>query len=87
MLSDEELKKFKLLLENEHNWPCSYTFKFIAPKDKITEVEALFPNNEISQRPSKNGNYISCTIEAYLDLEVVIAIYQKASDIEGIISM
>ena len=44
-------------------WPGPYLFKFIAPKDRIGEVEALFEGHEYRLRPSRNGRWVSLTCE------------------------
>ncbi|MCB0366431.1 MAG: DUF493 family protein [Bdellovibrionaceae bacterium] len=80
--------KFKAILDKEYNWPCEYMFKFIVPKDSLPQVEALFPNNEIQFRDSRKGNYVSATISLEVDCaDLVIAIYEKAAKINGLIAL
>ena len=31
----------KSLLEDQHDFPCTYTFKFVVPADKIETLENL----------------------------------------------
>ena len=88
MLSDEQLANLKSLLEAEYKWPAEYLFKFVVPKEKLEEVKELFPDHPIETRESANGNYISTTITIELEsADVVIAIYQKASQIKGLIAL
>ena len=88
MLTDDDLKKLKGLLEDQHEWPTDYIFKFIVPKAKANELAALFPMDPSTTRPSRLGNYISMTIKIRLDTaDLVIAIYQKASAIKGLIAL
>lgn len=88
MLTDNDLKNLKDLLEKNYQWPSNYTFKFIVPQHQVAKVEALFPNHSISLRKSRQGRFIGMTIEIEVESpEVVIAIYQKASLIEGLISI
>jgi len=88
MIKDDELKKFKELLESQHDWPSKYHFKFIVPFDKLSEIEALFPKEELIKRASQKGNYVSVNLDIQLEsADHVIAIYQKASNIKGLISL
>lgn len=85
---DKKFKKQKELLESQHSFPCEYVFKFIIPKDKEDEVRALFPDNEPSVRPSNKGNYLSLTITYHVESsDLVLAIYEKASTIKGLIAL
>jgi len=88
MIKDEELQKLKSLLEEQHEWPSNYHFKFIVPFDKILEVEVLFPGHTLNRKASKKGNYVSLSLDIELEsADLVIAIYQKASKIKGLISL
>lgn len=88
MLKDKDLNKLKSLLEEQYSWPSIYLFKFIVPYNQTTKVEALFPGHEISKKGSQKGNYVSLSIEIQLDsADHVIAIYQQASNIPGLISL
>ena len=81
-------RKFKSLLDKEYNWPCEYSFKFIVPKAALAQVEALFPHSEIHFRDSRKGNYVSATICLKVDSsDLVIAIYEKAAHIKGLIAL
>jgi putative lipoic acid-binding regulatory protein len=72
-------------------WPNVYLFKFIVPNhpDKIALSNALFDDTaEIVMHPSSKGTYISISAkELMLDVDSIIAKYEKASLIEGIISL
>jgi putative lipoic acid-binding regulatory protein len=75
-------------LDQYYTWPSLYTFKFIVPKGKESEVKKLFPDQETSERQSKNGNYTSITLNLMMDSsDQVVEIYQKVSAIEGIIAL
>lgn len=84
----DELRK---KLNDFNSWPTLYMFKFIIPSDnhKIALVESLFDDGaEIKMQPSSKGKYTSITARVVmLDAEQVISIYQRASEIEGIISL
>ena len=88
MNSDPKTKKFKELLDQEHTWPSNYVFKFIVPKEKEDEVRALFPNEDVQTKSSNKGTYVSLTIELQVESsDLVIAIYEKASLIDGLMSL
>ena len=88
MASTFDREAFKEKLESAGQFPMLYMFKFIVPKGREIEVEALFPKNEIGLKPSSGGKYVSTTIKAMMDSpEQIIAIYERASLIEGVISL
>lgn len=78
----------QLLLQE---WPNIYLFKFIVPNDneKIAKVNSLFDENcEITMYPSSKGNYMSITVkEVMLSVNDIIAIYNKAAQIKGVITL
>lgn len=77
------------LLQEE--WPNVYLFKFIVENtpEKIALTTALFDETaDIAFHTSKNGKFVSVSVkEMMLDADSVIAIYDKAAAIEGIISL
>ena len=80
--------EFKAKLDDIHRFPTVYMFKFIVKEDKLTEVESLFPKEALSLKPSSKGNYTSVTAKLNMDSsDAVIAIYEKAHKIEGIIAL
>ncbi|MGM0478919.1 MAG: DUF493 family protein [Bacteroidota bacterium] len=86
-------KQFEKLYEQlkEQQWPRVYLFKFIAPADSrtIALVTQLFDNEDnIVMRPSKKGNYSSISVKEEMNsAEAVIALYEKAAQIKGVISL
>jgi uncharacterized protein len=87
-MDDSRIDSFRQKLDQHYAWPSIYIFKFIVPAGKEQEVKDLFPRHQTSDKLSKNGNYVSITIEAMMpSTEAVITIYEKASTIEGIVSL
>lgn len=79
---------FREKLDNHYAWPSLYTFKFIVPKGKESEMRKMFPMHTPKERLSKNGNYTSFTIEMMMpSTESVIEVYTEASAIDGIIAL
>lgn len=89
---EEFYLSLKAKLEENHNFPEDYLFKFIFPNDnlKLTELYQIFDRIKytISTRESKNGKYISASMLAFvLDADQVIELYKKVSAIEGVIML
>lgn len=87
-MDENWLISFREKLESHYAWPSLYTFKFIVPKGKESEVRNMFPMHNPSERSSKNGNYTSFTVQMMMpSTEAVIDVYKKASAIDGIIAL
>ncbi len=85
----DELRK--KLEESIKSFPYVYMFKFIIKADNKTMalVEVIFDNDaEILQKQSAKGNYISITVkQVVMNVDEIISIYEKAAEIEGVISL
>lgn len=72
-------------------WPNIYLFKFIVPNDNhhLAQVTALFDiNSNISYHHSGSGKYVSLSAkEIMLSAADIIAVYKRAVQIPGIISL
>jgi len=87
-MDQQWLMSFREKLDQQHAWPTLYIFKFIVPKGKEQEVKSLFPGHTTSDRPSRQGNYTSLSLEIMMpSSDAVIGIYEKASHIEGIVTL
>ena len=87
---EEFYKSLKEKLENQHDFPEDYLFKFIIPTDqsKLTEIYKVFDGIRftLGNRESKNGKYTACNINAFvLDADQVVNIYKEVAKIEGVI--
>lgn len=79
---------FREKLNQHYRWPALYIFKFIVPSGKEPEVKAMFPEKNVTEKLSSSGKYTSVTIELTMkSAEEVIAIYQQATKIEGLIAL
>ncbi|MCL6260899.1 DUF493 domain-containing protein [Aquiflexum sp. TKW24L] len=79
---------FKEKLEAQTPFPTLYMFKFIVPNGKEDQVAALLPNNKMTLKHSSKGTYVSATIKAMMpNSDAILDIYEKASKIEGVISL
>ena len=85
----DELRK--KLEESIDSFPYIYMFKFIIKSDNRTMalVEVIFDEDaDIIQKQSTKGNYISITVkQVVLSVDEIIAVYEKAAEIEGVISL
>jgi uncharacterized protein len=86
--SQEEARLIQLLDEH-HQWPCLYTFKFIVPANKGDELRALVPDSQgVEIRPSSGGRYSSYTFHCAMgSAREVLSVYAKVSGIEGLLSL
>jgi uncharacterized protein len=79
---------FREKLDQHYAWPSLYVFKFIVPTGKEDQVKKLFPQHTTTEKLSKQGNYISVTIQMMMpSSDAVIGIYEQASAIEGLIAL
>lgn len=87
-MGKESFAKFREVLEQQHNWPSLYMFKFIAPKGKEKEVKKLFPKNDVVQKASRGGNYYSLTVKMLIkSSEEIIKVYKEVHKIDGVIPL
>lgn len=89
---EEFYRRLKINLEEHHNFPENYLYKFIMLNDteKLAEIYSIFDGLEynITTKDSSKGKYISCTISCFvLDADQVISLYQKVAKIEGVIML
>lgn len=88
-LDPHKLDKMRELLRTEEHWPSLYTFKFIVPSEKLSEILDFFPNEEkLEQKPSAKGNYIAVTVKRVMsNADDVIKVYESVSVIDGVLSL
>jgi putative lipoic acid-binding regulatory protein len=87
-MDQEWIISFRAKLDQHYAWPALYVFKFIVPTGKEEQVKKLFPLHTTTEKLSKQGNYISITIQMMMpSSDAVIRIYQQASTIEGLIAL
>lgn len=79
------------MLWAEQKWPGVYYFKFIVPNDKVKleQVKKLFRiEGDITYRASRDIRFIALSCKQEMNNpDEVLAIYQQASEIEGVISL
>lgn len=81
-------ERFGQRLDENHQWPCPYTFKFIVPSSNLDELTELFPDEKLSFRESKNGKFTSVTMESTMcSSREVMDVYKKAARVPGVMSL
>ncbi len=82
------LESLKAKLDEQSSFPSLYMYKFIVPKEKVSEVKKLFPKHDVSTKPSSKGTYVSVTAKVMAkSSEEIILVYKEAWKIEGIFSL
>ncbi len=81
-------KKYLDLLNETHEFPTTYLFKFIIKSEQITLLDVHLPGEFISQNLSKTAKYVSCTMRKKVDsADEILEVYEKIQRIEGVISL
>ena len=87
-MDQDWINSFREKLDQHHAWPTLYVFKFIVPANKVDEVKSLFTKHNIQEKLSKNGNYVSITVQMMMpSSDAVIDVYVSAAGIEGLIAL
>jgi len=90
-MQDSEFDGLRKQLDEHHDWPSEYMFKFIAPNrtEMIEAVLAVFPADvRVDRRESGGGKYIALTIrEVVVDAEGVFHRYRAVHAIGGIFAL
>ena len=82
------IESFKKTLNQEYNFPCEYSFKFIVQNDFKEDVINLLPEAKKNIKISKKGKYVSITLSSIMkNADEIVYIYDKASKINSIISL
>jgi putative lipoic acid-binding regulatory protein len=91
MLNDEAKDRLLERLNEVHDWPSVYMFKFVMEPDasRLEALRALFPaESEVLRRFSSGGKYLSVTIrEVMLSAEDVVLRYEQVGAIGGVIML
>ncbi len=88
MPKNEREQEMIELLNQSHDWPDDYTFKFVIKTELKSELDQYFEGCTIEEKYSRNGKYTSITVTKKMNsAEEVLDIYQKISTIPGVISL
>jgi len=88
---NENIDKFRELLAGQKEWPTLYYFKFIVQNntEKLNQVKELFADQSaITYKTSRDIKFIGLSCKQWMpDPESIIAIYKKASEVDGLIAL
>ena len=88
MNEDKSIESFRSSLDANYDWPCLFPFKFIVPKDQTETVLDLFADDPVKANESSSGRFVAYTMEMHVhSCDEVIAIYQRVSQVPGVISL
>jgi putative lipoic acid-binding regulatory protein len=87
----DRLDKIKASLDEVHEWPSAYMFKFIVPtvSNKFEELMKLFPKEvDTYTKMSREGKYTSVTIKEILfSADDVMSRYNAVHELGEIIAL
>lgn len=90
-MEEDKKESLRQQLEEYHEWPSVYMFKFIVPTagDKLVQVKAIFNEAvEFSVRESSGGKFVSLTVkEMMLDADSIFDRYERAGEIGGVLAL
>lgn len=85
---EHSIEALKQKLDDFYQWPASYPFKFIVRHEQVAELEALFPGDTFSTKPSANGKYTGMTLEKVMQSsDDVLAVYEKVKVVPGLMAL
>jgi len=87
-VSEDPFASLKARLDEEHVWPGVYTFKFIMKVDLVPRFVAILEGHRYTTRSSAAGRHVAITAELFMESsDEVIALYRRAAEFEGVISL
>ena len=87
-MDNQQLQKFRELLDDTYQWPDYYEFKFIIKVIEKNQVLDKLSGFSITETPSKQGNYISVNARKLMKTtQEVLDFYEVMSTVKGIISL
>ena len=88
-MTEEDLNRLKIKLEETMTFPGVYMFKLIVPSENrtIALVENIFEEGaDILTKESEKGKYTSITAkQVVINSEEIIDVYRRAAAIKGVI--
>lgn len=77
------------VLDDTHDWPSIYSFKFIVPSEKAKELENLIVEaSQVETRPSSSGKFLAYTFHCPMGSgREVLEVYARVKSIDGLLSL
>ena len=87
-MPEDPFASLKLRLDEEHAWPGVYTFKFIMRAEVLPTFSVILEGHKYTTRHSAEGRHVAITAELFMESsDEVIALYRKAAEFAGVISL
>ena len=87
-LDHDPFASLKVRLDESHVWPGVYTFKFIMKIELLERFAVLLEGHRYTTRASAAGRHVALTAELFMESsDEVIALYRRAAQFEGVISL
>ena len=87
----ENIDKFRELLANNEHWPMLYYFKFVIRNNQeiLNQTKELFADPAaITYKTSRDIRFIGLSCKQWMpDPESIIAVYEKAAMVAGLIAL
>ncbi|MGZ3651336.1 MAG: DUF493 domain-containing protein [Bdellovibrionota bacterium] len=85
----EEEARLVEILNQGHDWPTLFAFKFIVPNEQTEALKALVPEaDRVEVRPSSGGKYMAFTFHVAMgSAKEVLALYARVRGVPGLISL
>ena len=87
-MSEAHWQSFKERLDDVHDWPCIFTFKFVMPAESLLDFKVAMKGTSFTTKQSSKGRYISATSEVQMTTSSdVVEIYRSVSSVTGVIML
>lgn len=87
----ENIDKFRELLAKNEHWPMLYYFKFVIRNNQeiLNQTKELFADPDaITYKTSRDIRFIGLSCKQWMpDPESIIAVYEKAALVDGLIAL
>jgi putative lipoic acid-binding regulatory protein len=81
-------ERLKKLLEERHEGPFMYPFKFVMPLSSVEEFSRMIPGIETKSRLSSGSKYVSISFDFQAqNAQEVVDIYHRVQAVPGILSL
>lgn len=87
-MDNQDVQKFRDLLDSSYQWPDFYEFKFIIKTDDKHLVLMKLHGFTITETPSKQGNYVSINARKLIkSTQEVLDVYESVNTVKGVIKL
>ena len=88
MTDEDRWGRLRETLERLHAWPGPYTFKFVVPRARVSDVREAVSDLDFTERASSNGRYVSLSATVQVGaVDEVVDVYRALEGIPGVVSL